>query len=273
MQSHPYALGSTASAARRLEIQDRQLAEASEALLDAVALRPGDRVLELGCGAGSFSKRILRRLGPAAAFTGVDYTQGLLDQAARAIEGVGQASRELVAADIRQIGPLAARADVILGRVVLHHLPFPEVLLGQLLPDLRPGTRLGFVEPEFRVQLGRLALLERQGRAEAAPLRRWAEGISRYYQMTGVAPSIGANLAAVLTAAGYGDVHAAWHQGDTSAATIENLTLYYDEIRQKYIELGLMTSDEIDREQRLLAALPLDNLPANWGLHRVTCVV
>src|SRR5438270_8124415 len=63
MQPQGYVLGQSAHAARRLEIQDIQFAEVSEWLLEELSLRQHDRVVELGCGPGGFSRRILRRLG------------------------------------------------------------------------------------------------------------------------------------------------------------------------------------------------------------------
>ena len=51
-----YVLGQSARAARRLEIQDAHFAETSERLLDDLALKPQDRVVELGCGPGGFSR-------------------------------------------------------------------------------------------------------------------------------------------------------------------------------------------------------------------------
>ena len=62
-----YVLGQSEEAARRLEIQDAHFAEASERLLDELALQPNDRVVELGCGSGAFSRRILHRLGAGGA--------------------------------------------------------------------------------------------------------------------------------------------------------------------------------------------------------------
>ena len=49
------------------------------------------------------------------------------------------------------------------------------------------------------------------------------------------------------------------------------MLLYYQEIRDKYVSLGVMTSAEIDEDQRLLASLSTDNLPAVWGMYCVTC--
>src|SRR5260370_24882854 len=73
-----YVLGQSALAARRLEIQDAHFAEVSERLLDDLALRPQDRVVELGCGPGGFTLRILRRLRAGGVPVGVDSCGGLL---------------------------------------------------------------------------------------------------------------------------------------------------------------------------------------------------
>ena len=54
-----YVLGQSAQAAHRLSIQDAHFADVSERLLDDLGLRPNDRVVELGCGPGGFSRRIL----------------------------------------------------------------------------------------------------------------------------------------------------------------------------------------------------------------------
>src|SRR5487761_76241 len=124
-----YALGATADAARRLEIQDAQFADISERLLDRLNIRPTDRVVELGVGAGSFARRILHRLGPGGNFVGVDKTQGLLDQAANRIAQISAAQVKLMLADISDAGAWLAGADVLVGRTVLHHLAMPEVLL------------------------------------------------------------------------------------------------------------------------------------------------
>ena len=87
-----YVLGQSADAARRLEIQDRHFAVASEELLDRLALRPADRVVELGCGPGGLTRRILRRLGPGGVVVAVDSAPGLLDQARATLAGIGPAN-------------------------------------------------------------------------------------------------------------------------------------------------------------------------------------
>lgn len=271
-EAQPYILGQSERAARRLEVQDAHFAEPSELLLDELALKPSDRVVELGCGAGSFSKRILRRLGQGGVLVGVDYTAGLLDQARAALTGLGAARFEPVRADIAELGPWLDGADVVTARTVLHHVPMAEFMLGRLRARLRPGTRVGLLEPDFRIPLARLAYLEAKGRPELAPLKTWAVAINQLYQLIRITPDIGGNLARSLEYAGYQNVRAAWTECPTGAHAIENMLMFYDEVRDRLVELKILSAAEIDEQQRLLRALTPGTLPAVWGIHRVVCV-
>src|ERR1700732_2892333 len=104
-EAQGYVLGQSERAARRLHIQDAHFADVSERLLDELALRPNDRVVELGCGPGGFSRRILRRLGEGGVLVAVDASEGLLTQARAALGGQGPARYEPVLADVSEPGP------------------------------------------------------------------------------------------------------------------------------------------------------------------------
>jgi ubiquinone/menaquinone biosynthesis C-methylase UbiE len=268
-----YVLGQSERAARRLAIQDAHFAEVSELLLDDLALRPNDRVVELGCGPGGFSRRVLSRLGQGGVLVGVDCTEGLLDQARAALADAGPARFEPVLADIAGLGPWLDGADVVVGRTVLHHIPMVEFVLGRLRAVLRPGTRVGFLEPDFRIPLARLAYLEATGRPELAPLRVWAIAINQLYLARGISPDVGATLAATLETAGYHRVRGAWIEGRSDLMMIENMLMFFDEVRDRLQELGILSGEEIDQEQSLLRGLLSTPLPAVWGIHRVACEV
>lgn len=264
-----YVLGQSEHAARRLAIQDEHFAAVSELLLDELALRPQDRVVEFGCGAGSFSQRILRRLGGGGVLVGVDCTEGLLAQARQAV--AGPARFEPVLADIAKLGSWLDGSDVVVGRTMLHHIPMVEFVLGRLRAAVKPGTRVGFLEPDFRTPLARLAYLEATGRPELKPLGVWAMAINHLYLANRISPAVGATLARTLQIAGYSNVRSAWTETRSSALTIENMLMFYDEVRERLEALGILTSAEIDEQQRLLRDLPVENLPAAWGIFRVVC--
>jgi ubiquinone/menaquinone biosynthesis C-methylase UbiE len=267
-----YVLGTGIDAARRLEVQDQQFGPASELLLDELAIQPADCIVELGVGAGGMARRAMRRLGAGGRLIGVDRTPGLLEFATSHLTTVGEATFEPVLDDATRIGPWLQQADVVIGRSFLHHVPLAETFLGGLYDGLKPGTRAGFVEPEFRAQMGRLARLEVE-RPELWPLRRWAEDISRFYMANAISPSIGATLGWAMAATGYRDVREHRLATPTDASVIENFLLYYDEVRQSYVDTGLTTSEEIDRLQAQLRELPLEGLPPVWGVYCVTGVV
>lgn len=268
-----YVLGHSERAARRLEIQDAHFAEVSEKLLDDLAVRPGDRVVEVGCGPGGFSRRILGRLGEGGVLVGVDSSQGLLSQAQAALSGPGPARFEPVLADIAKLGSWLDGADVVIGRNMLHHVPLVELVLGRLRTVLRPGARVGFIEPDFRSQLGRLAYLEATGRSELAPLRVWGFAINQLYLANRISPAVGATLARTLDLAGYRRVREIWSACRSDGLMIENMLMFYDEVRDTLHSLGILTTAEAEEQQRLLRALPADGLPPAWGSFRVACEV
>jgi ubiquinone/menaquinone biosynthesis C-methylase UbiE len=266
-----YVLGQSEAAARRLAVQDAHFAEASERLLDELALRRGDRVVEFGCGSGALSRRILRRLGAGAVLVGVDATEGLLAQAYATLAGAGPARFEPVQADIAALGPWLEGADVVVGRTVLHHIPMAELVLGRLRAALRAGTRVGFLEPDFRTPLARLAYLEAIGQPGLEPLRAWTTTINQLYLARRLSPAVGATLARALEVAGYRHVREAWEECRSDRAMVENMFMFYDEVRDQLASLGIMTAEEIARQQELLRATQPEFLPPAWATFRIVC--
>jgi len=268
-----YILGQSASAARRLELQDRHFAVPSEQLLDELAIRPTDHVVELGCGPGGLTRRILSRLGASGKLVSVDSSAGLLEQAKIHTTGAGAGQVEFVAADVSKPGAWLDGADVVVGRAVLHHVPMAEYLLGRLLTVLRPGTRVGFLEPDFRSPLARLALLEASGHPEYAALRVWATAINDLYLARRISPCVGATLGKTLETAGYRNVRTAWHEFSSDSMVIENMLMFYDEVRGPLESYGILSAAENAEQQQLLRALLPGPHPGVWGMFRVVCEV
>jgi SAM-dependent methyltransferase len=113
-----------------------------EALFDELAARfaKGGRVLDLGCGQGASSQRLLS-FG-ADHVLGIDISELLLAQAfPRAIPG----RLEFRKGDVSE--PLEGEFDLIFGRAILHHLAYPPILRRLYEVNLRPGGALLFMEP------------------------------------------------------------------------------------------------------------------------------
>ena len=270
-ESGIYVLGQSEKAAHRLAIQDEQFAEVSERLLDELDLKPAWRVVELGCGPGGFSRRILQRLGSSGILVAVDSSAALLEQAKSALSATARGRFQPVCANIAELGPWLTGADAVVCRTVLHHVPMVELTLGRLRAAVRPGTRIGFIEPDFRGPLGRIGYLEATGQSQMAALRVWAFAINQLYLARRISPDVGASLARTLELAGYQNVRADWTACPATATTLENMAMFYEEVRDILAELGILSIEENDRQRVLLASLNAESLPPAWGTYRVTC--
>ncbi|MFM8274808.1 MAG: hypothetical protein ACKODX_21090, partial [Gemmata sp.] len=67
-------------------------------------------------------------------------------------------------------------------------------------------------------------------------------------------------------------VRHAWHPFATDASVLENMGLIYDEVRDTFAALNIISASEIAEQRELLRALPVGDLPAVWGLHQVTAL-
>ena len=79
-----YQLGSADDELARLELQGRALSPATYMIFDAAGIRPGMRVLDLGCGVGDVAFVAADLVGPDGYVIGVD-------RSAEALAGPGSA--------------------------------------------------------------------------------------------------------------------------------------------------------------------------------------
>jgi ubiquinone/menaquinone biosynthesis C-methylase UbiE len=109
-------------------------------LIDAAALRPGERVLDVACGTGVVARRAAARVGPTGTVAGLDPNPGMLAVARAA------APRD-VAIQWHQSGaesmPLPdASFDVVLCQLGLQFIPDKPAALAEMRRVLAPGGRL-----------------------------------------------------------------------------------------------------------------------------------
>jgi ubiquinone/menaquinone biosynthesis C-methylase UbiE len=131
-----------------------------EQTVELAALRPGDRVLEVGCGTGEVALRARLRVGPTGQVSGVDPSADMIAVARRK---AGENGREI---DYR-VGAIEALPfqdasfDVVLSSLMMHHLPddLKRAGLAEVRRVLAPGGRLLIVDfSRPRRWLSRLAM-------------------------------------------------------------------------------------------------------------------
>jgi tRNA (cmo5U34)-methyltransferase len=87
----------------------------------AMHLHAGGSVLDLGCGAGNFTLRVLSETGPLHCHL-VDLSQPMLDRASHRVRAAGVRSVSTIQADLRDLEFEAESFDAIVAGAVLHHL-------------------------------------------------------------------------------------------------------------------------------------------------------
>ena len=121
-----------------------------------LGLRPGDRVLDAGCGTGRALSPLRAAVGPSGVVVGADLTPAML--AAAAAAGRDRAGH-LLQADVARLPLRTGALDAVFGAGLVSHLPDPGENLRELARVVRPGGLLALFHP-----IGRAALAARHGR-------------------------------------------------------------------------------------------------------------
>jgi ubiquinone/menaquinone biosynthesis C-methylase UbiE len=189
-----YVLGHADSEVRRLLLQARLYDDYTEHALRLAGLRPGMRVLDVGCGPGDVSFVAARLVGPEGMVLGVDSAADIVELARSRAAEQGVLSvrfEQLALADLVVDEPV----DAVIGRLILMHVPDPVATLRHLAALVRPGGLIAFCEFDTTAAHS----------VPDLPLWRAArDGIAAAFTGLGLDPAFGTTLHTLFQRAGLG---------------------------------------------------------------------
>lgn len=140
------------------------------AAVDALGLRHGSTVLDLGCGTGLNFPLLQERVGPAGRIIGVDLTEEMLEGARKRTERLGWSNVELVRSDVAEYD-VPEGVDAVLSTFALTLSP----AFDQVIADVARALP----------QRGRLVILDlKRPDGWPAPLVRFAAWLNRPFAVT-----------------------------------------------------------------------------------------
>lgn len=241
------------------ELLDLQLSPLGLAAMDALSPRPGEVILDVGCGAGQSVLQLAARVGRQGRVIGVDIARPLLDLARARADGLGQVS--FIEADAAALDLPDAAVDGLFSRFGVMGFGDPAAAFANFQRMIRPGGRLAFVC--WR------AFAENE--LDHLPLR--AAGLGSRLDPTPFSFEDPAHIRAVLLAAGFTEVAIQAHDQPVSSGDLEAMAT----VLLKVGPLGKILREAPDlraaAEPRVRAALASGDPGAPVALNAATWIV
>lgn len=234
-----YTLGSSEGETSRLQRQADELAPDNSALLDRVGLRPGQSVIDLGCGPRGILDLLAERVSPGGRVIGVDADPALITMAAefaaaRRLNGV-----EVMAADARHTGLPSGSFDLVHTRTLLVNVPEPARVVAEMVRLARPGGVVAAMEPDCEYELCY---------PDHPAIRRIREIFPVVFARNCADPHIGRRVPELFRQAGLADLAVeatvrVYPKGHSRRTILLDLV---QSMRPQVLELGLASEAELD---------------------------
>ncbi len=125
---------------------DRDATEQPEKVLDALDIREGSTVADVGAGVGYFTWRLAKRVGPQGKVIAVEVQQKMLDLMAENLRQRNIHNVEMVLGGMNDPRLPEGTVDLALLVDVYHEFSEPEAMVTTIRRSLRPDGRLVLVE-------------------------------------------------------------------------------------------------------------------------------
>jgi len=124
---------------------DAQLGPLGQHAMGRLGIATGERALDVGCGCGSTTLELARRVGPTGKVTGIDISTPMLNLARDAARAAAVSYVQFENADAQTHGFPSGSIDIVFSRFGVMFFDDPVAAFANLRAALRPGGRIGFV--------------------------------------------------------------------------------------------------------------------------------
>lgn len=114
--------------------------------VDALRLKPGDTVLEIGCGTGANFPLLKEHIGPMGHIIGIDLTRAMLDEAEKRIWAAGWNNVELVQCAAKDYPFSEESVDAVISTFALTLEPDYDAVVASIAAALRPLGRFAIAD-------------------------------------------------------------------------------------------------------------------------------
>jgi SAM-dependent methyltransferase len=121
---------------------DAQIGSLGLAAMERARPRPGERVIDVGCGCGQTALQLADRVGPGGSVLGIDVARPMLERARARAAGRANVRFEHGDAQTHRFEP---GFDLVFSRFGVMFFADPVAAFANLARALRPGGRLAFV--------------------------------------------------------------------------------------------------------------------------------
>lgn len=122
---------------------ETMMAPFGAAMFDAVALEPGEHVLDVGCGWGATTVDAAECVAPTGRVVGVDFSAPMLETARQRTSGLNNVTLLEADAQVHQFEPESF--DAVISRFAAMLFDDPPAAFANLHRAVKPGGRLAFV--------------------------------------------------------------------------------------------------------------------------------
>ncbi|MGC1347649.1 MAG: methyltransferase domain-containing protein [Methyloceanibacter sp.] len=238
-----YLLGRSLPEEERLKRQIADLAPDSDAQLEKIGIKSGEKIVDIGCGPGGVLHLLAKRVGPTGAILGIDRSAHFVEQARRFAADLGLMQVEVREGDAYDTGLPRASFDGAHMRLVLVNVPKPELIVREVVSLVKPGGWVASFEAEEARVIDPLP-------PEYTRLRAAYEAHAR---SQGIDLDIGRRTHRLFREAGLIDIHvdAVVHVYPVGHSRRPIFRDFIDNVRDKLIDGGFISRPELESDLAL----------------------